>query len=81
MLNQTLFYSLSDKENFLSSLTEPKANNKIIDKHKATHCSYCNSDKFVKNGKQKIIKDIYVKLVIKLLQTQIKPFYLIQKKI
>ncbi|ELT8390277.1 IS1595-like element ISCco4 family transposase, partial [Campylobacter coli] len=49
------FDSLSDKEkeNFLNSLTEPKANNKIIDKYKATHCPYCNSDKFVKNGKAK----------------------------
>lgn len=63
MLSQTtkldiikqLFDSLSDKEkeNFLNSLTEPKANNKIIDKYKATHCPYCNSDKFVKNGKAK----------------------------
>ncbi|ELZ6288945.1 IS1595 family transposase, partial [Campylobacter coli] len=50
MLSQTtkldiikqLFDSLSDKEkeNFLNSLTEPKANNKIIDKYKATHCPY-----------------------------------------
>ncbi len=61
IINQ-LFDSLFDKEKeiFLSNLTEPKANNKIIDKHKATNCPYCNSDKFVKNGKVKKPSKIYL---------------------